>query len=98
MSINKLFLKYVLQDNNWIGNSVMKLVNFVEFQKRKVRIEGDNDNSENFEMKILAECALYEALIFPQQTSLGGKIGIPFMRLLTMDNLINHMLSFQNNF
>ena len=39
MSPNKFFVKYGLEDNHWYGNSVMKPVDAVEFQKRKEMIE-----------------------------------------------------------
>ena len=58
MSSNKLFLKYGLKDSHWVGQSLMKSVYFVVFQKRKATRKDKNDKSDNFEMEILDEGAL----------------------------------------
>ena len=34
MSSNKLYLKYGLQDNHWVGQLVMKLVDSVAFKEK----------------------------------------------------------------
>ena len=57
------------------------------FQKIKAIREGKNDQSENFEMKILDEGALDKAMPVPQETPDGNNPVRQFMRLLTMDNL-----------
>ena len=62
MFSNKLILKYGLQDNHWVGNSVMKQVDAVVFQKRKALRYGKNDKSNNFEMEIIDEGDLDKAL------------------------------------
>ena len=49
-------------------------------------------------MKILDEGALYKALPVTQETPDGNNPVRQFMRLLTMDNAINKMLSYQNIF
>ena len=41
-------MKYGLQDNHWNGQSVMKPVDDVEFQKRKATREGNYESNENF--------------------------------------------------
>ena len=48
MSSNKLFLKYGLQNNNWVGHSVMKPVDDVAFKKTKALREGNNEKSDYF--------------------------------------------------
>ena len=53
ISSNKLFLKYCLQDNHLVRNSVTKPVDAVEFQKRKALREGNTDKSEKFETDII---------------------------------------------
>ena len=58
----KFFLRDGIQDNHRTGNSGMKPVDAVEFQKIKSVREGKNDESDNFEMKILNEVALDKAL------------------------------------
>ena len=63
MSSNKLFMKYCLQDNHWVGHLVTKYADTLEFQKRKDMIQGDNECSENFEMEILVERTLDKALM-----------------------------------
>ena len=45
MYSNKLFLKYGLQDNHWVGKLLIKPVDDVVFLKRKVIREGDKDQS-----------------------------------------------------
>ena len=39
MSSNQLFIQDGLQDNHWVGNSEIKPVDTVEFQKRKASRE-----------------------------------------------------------
>ena len=53
MSYSKFFLTYGLQDNHWVGHALMKPVDATSFQKRQALREGNNDESENFEMDIL---------------------------------------------
>ena len=67
MSSNKLFLKDGLQDNNWVGHSMMKPVDAVEFQKINSLREGNNDENENFEMEIIDEDTLDKALEVPEK-------------------------------
>ena len=62
ISSTKLFLKYILQDNHWVGHSVMKPVVAVLFHKIISMREGNNYESDNFEMDILDEGALDKAL------------------------------------
>ena len=38
MSSNKLYLKYGLQDNHWVGQLVMKLVDSVAFKEKVNKI------------------------------------------------------------
>ena len=62
ISSTKLFLKDILQDNHWVGHSVMKPVVAVLFHKIISMREGNNYESDNFEMDILDEGALDKAL------------------------------------
>ena len=62
ISSTKLFLKDILQDNHWVGHSVMKPVVAVLFHKIISMGEGNNYESDNFEMDILDEGALDKAL------------------------------------
>ena len=48
MSSARLFLKCGLQDIHWVGHSVMKPVDDVEFQEIKAMREGNNNKTENF--------------------------------------------------
>ena len=48
MYSNKFFLKYGLQDNHWVEHLVMKPIDAVEFQKRKVTREGKNEQRKTF--------------------------------------------------
>ena len=73
MSSNKLFLKYCLQDNHWVGNAVIKPVDSVEFQKRKSLRKVNNDKSDNFEMEIIDEGALDKALEGPEKHLYGSE-------------------------
>ena len=66
MSYIKLFLKYGLQDNNWVGHSVMKPVDDMEFQKIRSMMEGNDYKRDNFEMEIIDEGAIDKALIVPE--------------------------------
>ena len=63
-----IFFLNGLQDNNWVGNLEMKPVDTVVFQKRKIMIEGKNDEKDNFEMEILDEDVLDKALTVPKKT------------------------------
>ena len=56
-----IFLKYELQDNHWVGNFVMKQTDSVACHKIKLMIEGNNDKSKNFEIKIIEEGVLDKA-------------------------------------
>ena len=67
MSSNKLFVKYGLQDNHWVGHSVIKPDDSVWFQKIKSVREGDNEYSENFEMCILTEGVLDKEMTVPEK-------------------------------
>ena len=40
MSSNKFFVEYGLQDNHWVGNSLMKPIDAVVFQNRTTIREG----------------------------------------------------------
>ena len=91
------FFKYGLQDNHCVGYSVMKLVDYVAFQKIESMREGNNDESNNFEMEILDEGALDKVLTFPGKTLDGGKTGRQFVTSLTMNTSKNQMFSFQNS-
>ena len=71
MSSNKLFLKDGLHDNNRVGKPVMKPVDYVTFQKRKALMEGKNDESNKFGMKILDEGVLDKALEGPEKFRQG---------------------------
>ena len=62
MSSNTLFLNDGLKDIHSVGHSVMKTVDAVAFKKRKALQEDNNDESDNFEMKILDEGVLDKAL------------------------------------
>ena len=62
MKYSRLFLKYGLEENHWVGHSVMKPVDVVAFQKRKAPREVINDWGENFEIDIFDEIALDKAL------------------------------------
>ena len=48
MSSNKLFVKYGLQDNHWVGHSVMKPVDDVTSQKRNSSREVNYEYRRNF--------------------------------------------------
>ena len=39
MKYSRLFLKYGLEENHWVGHSVMKPVDVVAFQKKKAHRE-----------------------------------------------------------
>ena len=99
MSSNKFFLRYRygLQDSYWVGNSLMKTVDSVAFQKRKAMREFNNDESNNFEMEILDEGALNKALKFPE-SFIRKTPGIQFMSSLTTNTSNNQKLIFQNIF
>ena len=68
MSSNRFFLKYVLIDNHWVGNSEMKPVDAMEFEKIKALGEGKVDKSNNFDIEILGEGVLDKALEGPGKT------------------------------
>ena len=72
-------------------------VDAVELQHRKAIIEGEKYQNKNSEIDIIAEGAQDNALIVPGKTSNINKIWNFFMRLLTMDTLINQMFSFQKS-
>ena len=65
MSSDELFLKDCLQNNHWVGKSVIKPVDDVASQKIKALREGNNDKIENFETEILDEGALDKSLEDP---------------------------------
>ena len=67
MSSN-MFKKHGLQYNHWVGNSVMKPVYAVVFQKIKARREGNNEESKIFEMEIFDKGALEKVLTVPGKT------------------------------
>ena len=67
MSFNMFKNRYGLQDNNWMGHSMMKPADDMEFQKRKALMEGNNDENDNFEMYILDESTLDKALEYPEK-------------------------------
>ena len=69
MSSNKFFVKDCLQDIHWFGHSVMKPVDYAEFQKREATIEGDDDHSETNQMEIIAEGVMYKALMVIGKTT-----------------------------
>ena len=48
MSSNKFFVKDYLQDNHWVGHSVIMRAGAVRFQKIKAMREGGDKCSENF--------------------------------------------------
>ena len=52
----------LVQDNNLVEHSVMKLVDAVTFQKINALREGNNAERDNSEMEILDEGALDKAL------------------------------------
>ena len=55
---------------------MIQTVDAVAFQKRKAIKEGENDQSGNFEIEILAESALDKVLIFPGKTLMVRNPGI----------------------
>ena len=57
-----------IQDNHWIGPSVMKPVDDVVFQKIKLMGEGNNDENNNFDIDILDEGALDKTLTVTDKT------------------------------
>ena len=65
MYYNKFFLKYCIHDNHWIGHSVMKQVDDVEFHKRWLFREGNNGKSYNYEMEIMDEGVIDKVLEVP---------------------------------
>ena len=67
MSYNTFSLKDSIHNNHWVGNSVIKPVYAVAFQKRKSLREGNNDKSDNFEIDIHEEGALDKALEGPEE-------------------------------
>ena len=71
MSFNMFKNRYGLQDNNWMGHSMMKPADCMEFQKRKALMEGNNDENDNFEMDILDEGTLDKALEGPGKLYTG---------------------------
>ena len=64
ISSNKFFMKDGLQESNFVGNSLIKPADTVVTQKRNSMRKVNNESSENFEIKYLDECALYEVLLF----------------------------------
>ena len=52
MSSKNVFLEDGIQDNNWVSNSIIKLVDAVDYHKIKKTRVGNSDESENFEMEI----------------------------------------------
>ena len=71
MSYNKLFLKYGIQDNHWVGHLVMKLVDSVSYKKRKALRGGNNDKRYNFEIEVLGGGAPDKVLEGPGKTLYG---------------------------
>ena len=65
MSSAKSFLKYGLQDNNWVEKSLMKSVGAIALQKRKTTREGKNYESEKFEMEVLNEGVIDKDMTVP---------------------------------
>ena len=53
MSDNKLFFNYGIQDNNWVGHSVIKPVDAVIFQKRKALRKGGNEKETTLKWRFL---------------------------------------------
>ena len=43
MYYNRLFLKYGIHYNNWVGHSGIKPVDAMAFQKRKAHMEGKDN-------------------------------------------------------
>ena len=86
MSSNKVFVKYVLQDNHLVRHSLINTVDAMAFKNRKANIKGNHEPSENFETDILAEGVLDKALVVIRNNP-DGK----YMIFLTMTALNNMM-------
>ena len=61
-------------------------------------IEGNTDESDNFDMEIIGEDSLDKALTVPEKTLDRQNPGRTFMMSWTMDVSNNQMLSFRNSF
>ena len=57
----------LVQDNNLVEHSVMKLVDAVTFQKINALREGNKDESEKIEMEIIYEYEKDESLEGPEK-------------------------------
>ena len=81
MPSKKFFVKYALQDIHWVGHSVMKPVDAVQFQNIKATIKRINEPIENFEIMIFYENALDKVLVIPLKNQMLSNPGRQHMRL-----------------
>ena len=65
----KFFVKYGLQYTHCVGNLVINHVDAVVFQKIQAMRESDDGYSENYDMYILDEVVLVQALMLTEITT-----------------------------
>ena len=91
-----IYFKDGLQNNHWVGNSVIKPVDVVLFKKIKALRKCNNWEIYSFAIEILDEGALDKALEGPKKRRKNP--GRKFMKSLITNISKNCMFSFQNSF